>query len=171
MNNGNALGFVVIGLAMCLLPLAVPAWFPHLAIDGSSTRALWTQFMGAVQCLIGIGYLLRHVSALLGAGARQPAAEQRGAIATADWQPDAVPQNLIAVNFSSAGATVSLDHAAARTAAGPDFGRPFVMVSNVIAFPQAQGSSERFGGDFDSPIGMYARDRELVGAAVEDHAA
>ena len=60
MNNANALGFVLFGLVMWLLPQLAPQWFPAGALDGSSTRALWTQTMAVVQGAVGCAFLIRH---------------------------------------------------------------------------------------------------------------
>lgn len=62
MNTANASGFFGLGLVMWLLPLLAPGWFPHVAVDGSSTRALWIQAMGMVQCCIGAGYLFHFAN-------------------------------------------------------------------------------------------------------------
>lgn len=60
MNSANAVGFVALGLALWLLPSVAPAWFPHSAVDGSSTRALWLEVMGLVQLGLGASYLLNQ---------------------------------------------------------------------------------------------------------------
>ena len=98
MNNGNALGFLVLGAAMCLLPFLVPAWFHHVAMDGSSTRALWCETVGAVQCLIGVVYLTRQGVIAAMSGLRT-LAEARRAIATADWAGRGLPGGVVNVNF------------------------------------------------------------------------
>jgi hypothetical protein len=60
MNRANALTFLVIGVSMWLLPVVSPDSFRHVAVDGSSTRALWLQVMGLVQLGLGATYLLKH---------------------------------------------------------------------------------------------------------------
>lgn len=100
MNNGNAVGFVGVGAAMWLLPFLVPAWFPHVAVDGSSTRAIWVQAMGLVELAIGATYLARHWAAP--AFGRWLAALPRGAVSSADWLPEGRPENVIAVDFAFA---------------------------------------------------------------------
>lgn len=98
MNFANAIAFVGIGSAMWLLPLLAPSLFPHTAIDGSSTRALWTQFMGTLQCAIGVFVMARHLATNVMTQAER-AAIPRGAVATADWQTDRWPDAAIAVDF------------------------------------------------------------------------
>jgi hypothetical protein len=112
MNCANASGFFGLGLVMWLLPLLFPGLFPHTAIDGSSTRALWTATMGVVQCALGGFFLLRHFGPLALAGTRRFGAallegarglvEQRGALATSDWLADAMPTNVVSVDLSAA---------------------------------------------------------------------
>lgn len=60
MNSANAIGFVALGLAMWLLPSVAPAYFPHSAVDGSSTRALWLEVMGLFQLGLGLVYLVNQ---------------------------------------------------------------------------------------------------------------
>jgi hypothetical protein len=103
MNSSNALAFLLLGLAMGLLPALTPAWFPHTGIDGSSARALWAETMGFAQALLGLGYLTRR-QFLPWAARWLSATDYRGVVATGAWQPDALPSNLVAVDFSSAGA-------------------------------------------------------------------
>jgi hypothetical protein len=100
MNNANAAGFVCLGLAMGMLPVLAPGWFPPAAIDGSSARALWLEFMGVLQLLVGGGFLLRAILASAMEGVRN-LADQRGAVATGDWQPDASAPNLVIVDFGT----------------------------------------------------------------------
>lgn len=108
MNNGNALGFLVLGAAMCLLPFLVPAWFHHIAMDGSSTRALWCETVGAVQCLIGVTYLTRQGVIAAMSGLRT-LAEARRAIATADWAARRLSRGVVSVDFGvDAGSRVLL---------------------------------------------------------------
>jgi hypothetical protein len=99
MNCANAFAFFVCGIAMWISPSALPGLFRHTAIDGASTRALWTQFMGLVHCVIGSTFLIRRWAAVAIEGMRT-LGEQRGAVATGDWQPDAVPPGLVFVDFS-----------------------------------------------------------------------
>jgi hypothetical protein len=58
MNCTNALGFLVAGLVLLLAPAAAPTLFPHTAIDGSSTRALWIEVMGWAQIGVATLYCL-----------------------------------------------------------------------------------------------------------------
>jgi hypothetical protein len=105
MNFTNAVGFVVFGITSLLLPRIVPAWFAQLAVDGSSTRALWVQFMGFVQLGIGIAQVFaqvrawalepRSVPATQGVG---PAVPSR-ATAPRALQPVMLPDNVVAVDF------------------------------------------------------------------------
>lgn len=98
MNFSNAVGFLFLGLVMLLAPMLVPALFAHVAIDGASTRALWTEFMGLVEFLIGAGYVVRQgLRVAIEAG--RNLAEQRGAVATGEWQPAAVPGHLVFVDL------------------------------------------------------------------------
>lgn len=104
MNFSNALGFVGIGLTMWLLPLLAPGWFPPNAVDGSSTRALWSEFMGLLQFGMGMAFLIRDtalpaVRRVMAAGG---AALRRGAIATGEWQGDTGPKQVLAVDFAGA---------------------------------------------------------------------
>jgi hypothetical protein len=99
MNNANAWGFVVLGAAMVSLPFLVPAWFHHLAMDGSSTRALWCETVGSVQFLLGAVHLLRQ-GAIATRDAIRGLADVRGAVATADWQGDSFPRGVVAVDFA-----------------------------------------------------------------------
>ncbi len=102
MNNGNAAGFLCLGAAMWLLPVLNPSWFPPVAVDGSSTRALWLQLMGAVEFAFGFIYLLRHgcIPALV---TWRKSAVRRGAIATGEWQTDALPASILAVDCAAGG--------------------------------------------------------------------
>jgi hypothetical protein len=59
MNTGNALGFFSFGVVMWIVPFLAPSLFTHLAIDGSSSRALWMQVMGTVQVFLGGAFLVR----------------------------------------------------------------------------------------------------------------
>lgn len=79
---------------MWLLPTLQPGWFPLTAVDGSSTRALWTQLMGIVQCGVGVVFAVRHAGECV-AAVRQVLA--RGAVATSQWEPDSVPAPVLAV--------------------------------------------------------------------------
>ena len=100
MNAANATVFVVIGIVMWLTPHAAPGLFRHVAIDGASTRALWSQLMGLVQCAIGASFFLREGWTVVLEGIRKLGA-RRGAVATGEWQPDAVPENLVFVDFAA----------------------------------------------------------------------
>lgn len=71
---------------MWLLPVVAPGWFPRQAVDGSSTREIWTQLMGVTQVGLGLIFLMRPawelaVGQLVMLRARLP----RRAVATADW--------------------------------------------------------------------------------------
>jgi hypothetical protein len=99
MNCTNAVAFLVCGIAMWASPSALPGLFRHTAIDGASTRALWIQFMGLVHCVFGSAFLIRRWATVALEGMRT-LAEQRGAVATGDWQPDATPPRLVFVDFS-----------------------------------------------------------------------
>jgi phosphate/sulfate permease len=57
MNALNALVFAAVGSAMELLPRLCPSLFPHGAAAETSSRALWVLVMGAVQIVIGLGFL------------------------------------------------------------------------------------------------------------------
>jgi hypothetical protein len=100
MNRANAVGFLFCGIAMWMSPVVLPALFRHMAIDGVSTRALWTQLMGLVHCIIGSGYLLRQWLVMALERARNLADLHEGVV-TGDWQPDAVPSNLVLVDISA----------------------------------------------------------------------
>lgn len=98
MNTANAIGFLLMGLAMAVLPLLAPGLFPPSAIDATSARMLWVEIMGGVQIVLGSTFLARagFVAAIDGI---RGLAEQRGALATGDWQPDSVPPELVTVDF------------------------------------------------------------------------
>lgn len=105
MTFANAVGFVVFGITSLLLPRIAPAWFANLAVDGSSTRALWVQFMGFVQLGIGLaqvfGYLRsralepRSVPATEGIETAAPAR----ALSSRSPEPVLLPDNVVAVDF------------------------------------------------------------------------
>jgi hypothetical protein len=57
MTTANARGFLFLGLAMALLPMAASGAFPPTGIDGSNTRALWLGLVGWVQMAIGAAWL------------------------------------------------------------------------------------------------------------------
>lgn len=59
MTRLNAFLFFCFGLLMWLLPVVFPGLFPRNAVDGASTRALWTQFMAIVQVALGVSFLMR----------------------------------------------------------------------------------------------------------------
>jgi hypothetical protein len=59
MNALNALIFAALGSFMEILPKAFPWWFPPTGADGASARGLWLMLMGAVQILIGVGFIVR----------------------------------------------------------------------------------------------------------------
>ena len=52
----HALGFLLLGLAMCLLPEAWPAGFPPGPADDLSASALWLRLMGGVNASVGVRY-------------------------------------------------------------------------------------------------------------------
>ena len=56
MKLGNSVGFILFGLLMVFLPLLDPGLCPRTGLDGTSSRALWLDFMGTVQA--GIGFWL-----------------------------------------------------------------------------------------------------------------
>ncbi|HEY0944375.1 MAG TPA: hypothetical protein VGD81_03880 [Opitutaceae bacterium] len=58
MNTQNACGFVSVGLAMWLLPLLMPTLVEPVSTVTESTRALWLLVMGAVNAVVGSGWLL-----------------------------------------------------------------------------------------------------------------
>lgn len=58
MNALNALVFAALGTAMEVLPKAFPSWFPHVGADSANARALWLDLMGAVQILLGLGFIV-----------------------------------------------------------------------------------------------------------------
>ncbi|HVU35879.1 MAG TPA: hypothetical protein VHE61_20735 [Opitutaceae bacterium] len=100
MNNGNALGFVVFGAVMWLLPIAAPGWFPHGAVDGTSARAIWIELMGTVELVLGLSFLVHRwcvpaVQRWISLG------EARGALATGDWQSAGFSPNLLAVDATA----------------------------------------------------------------------
>lgn len=97
MNTANAFGFLGVGLVMWLMPIVIPGWFPHVAMDGSSTRALWSQTMGLVQLVLGLSYLLQRGYVALQLRPAK-AGVQRGAVATGDWQTDGLPAGVLAVD-------------------------------------------------------------------------
>ncbi len=112
MNNANAFGFLVLGSTMGLMPFLEPVWFQHVALDGSSTRALWCETVGSVQFFIGLTYLIRDGVFAAIAGIRRLAAA-RGAMATGDWQGHGLPADLVAVDFgtaAAAGARIPVTH-------------------------------------------------------------
>ena len=58
MTTANALGFLLLGLVMILLPPFAPGWFPPDGLlDGTSTSALWLEFMGWVNDLVGAWFV------------------------------------------------------------------------------------------------------------------
>jgi hypothetical protein len=82
MNLTDSFVFAAIGSAMEALPRAFPNWFPHPAGDPTSRRALWLEFMGAVQITLCLAMIL---------GARVlPALRRAFALASEDGQA-AVP--------------------------------------------------------------------------------
>ncbi len=116
MNFANALGFVGFGITMWLLPHLAPGWFPHTAIDGSSTRALWVQMMGFVQCTLGLGFALHHATYPLISWARNYARTRRPASAPA-WEPSAA-RTETTVAFENA-AAIALPARASAAIANP----------------------------------------------------
>lgn len=79
MNTGNACGFFILGLAMWLLPIWAPDYFPANGLDGTSTRALWLQTVGLAQAAIGMWFIasLGIVPAITRWLASAPALEPR----------------------------------------------------------------------------------------------
>ena len=57
MNSGNAIGFIVLGAVMSVLPHLFPGLCPATGFDGTSARALWLQLMGLVELAVGGSYL------------------------------------------------------------------------------------------------------------------
>jgi hypothetical protein len=57
MSTLNAIGFVICGLVMGMLPFVAPHYFPVGTMPGG-TSTLWVEFMGWVNGLIGGTYLL-----------------------------------------------------------------------------------------------------------------
>ena len=74
MNTGNALGFLIFGFVMAILPTMEPQWFPATGFDGSSARALWLELMSFVQGAVGGSYLISRwlVPAVVRAAAYLP---------------------------------------------------------------------------------------------------
>jgi len=75
MNFANALGFIGVGIALAVAPVAAPGLFPHTAIDGSSTRALWVEVVGAAQIGLGLISLCGRYAARRFAFSAPPARE------------------------------------------------------------------------------------------------
>lgn len=98
MNTGNACGFFLLGLAMWMLPVWAPEYFPANGLDGSSTRALWLQTVGVVQALIGVWFIasLGLVPAIARWLANAPALQPR-------WKNAPVPANAAPVAAFTAG--------------------------------------------------------------------
>lgn len=68
MKLGNSIGFILFGLLMVTLPFVDPGICPKDAIDGTSSRALWLDFMGTVQA--GIGFWLVGIRAYASVAAK-----------------------------------------------------------------------------------------------------
>lgn len=51
--------FLTLGGLLNLLPLCAPGHFPPNGPDGAGTSALWLQFMGWVNGVVGAGYATR----------------------------------------------------------------------------------------------------------------
>lgn len=65
MSTLNAMGFVVCGFAMAMLPFVAPHYFPAGTMPGG-TSTIWMEFMGWVNGLLGGAYLaVMRVGALL----------------------------------------------------------------------------------------------------------
>lgn len=61
MNIKNALGFLVLGLVMHVVPVLAEAGGEAIPADTApAVRMLWLNFMGWVTGLIGVAYLLRE---------------------------------------------------------------------------------------------------------------
>ncbi|HVU17911.1 MAG TPA: hypothetical protein VHD32_13375 [Candidatus Didemnitutus sp.] len=56
MNTLNAMGFVICGFAMAMLPFVAPHYFPAGSMPGG-TSTIWVEFMGWVNGLTGGVYL------------------------------------------------------------------------------------------------------------------
>ena len=63
MTTMHACGFLVLGWGLNLLPGVVPGYFPPNCLDGANTSALWLQFMGWVNGVLGAGFTL-HLEVL-----------------------------------------------------------------------------------------------------------
>lgn len=61
MNIRNAWGFLSFGFVMIALPRLMPDWFPPTGFDGTSARALWLEFMGGLQALLGAARMLWQI--------------------------------------------------------------------------------------------------------------
>jgi hypothetical protein len=59
MNALNAIVFTAFGTVMEILPKLFPSWFPLTGSDQSSSRVLWLCVMGAVQIVLGAGFIIR----------------------------------------------------------------------------------------------------------------
>jgi hypothetical protein len=64
MNTLNALGFVLCGCGLMLVPTMAPGLFPADAFPTDSSN-LWVEFMGWVNALTGGGYLIATRAAAL----------------------------------------------------------------------------------------------------------
>jgi hypothetical protein len=66
MNSIDSILFMILGAALEAIPRMFPGSFPHVGSDIGNSRALWLEFMGAVQIGLGIsGFLsLRVLPAL-----------------------------------------------------------------------------------------------------------
>jgi hypothetical protein len=86
MNLSDSLIFAALGTAMETLPKIFPSWFPHGGTDLASNRALWLEFMGAVQIALGSAAVLAtHVLPLL----------RRGLSIAPTGEPAMAPENAI----------------------------------------------------------------------------
>ena len=59
MNSSNSFGYMLVGVVLVMWPMLAPEGFPPTGFDGTSTRALWLEVMGAAQMAIGIATLLQ----------------------------------------------------------------------------------------------------------------
>ena len=50
---------MVAGVLMKSLPVLAPSWFPGTGSDGTSASAIWLDWMGRIEVLLGSYYLVK----------------------------------------------------------------------------------------------------------------
>jgi len=144
MNRTNSFGFIAVGFILCLAPLLAPGLFPHTALDGSSTRALWVEVMGAVQ--VGVGLIcwlkdwmttaVRNTAPADAPGAWGTAANDSVLVVERVETPE--PEGSVTLHGEHAELWLAFNHALRNDGHARQLAARLVAVAQAAAVPEAE---------------------------------